>query len=534
MAWRDQRARKRIKEAIGRVPEIDVRKFSDEYLPIYEKRKLQLEAVKERVSPPLFDLARGSAVLVNTVQIYIGITNYDEYRLEDGSETVKSHEHALRFLHLYYSACDRVVEKSGAQRVDFHGGRMHAVVLDRVGEGVTPANILEALAFIRDFQAVADRANRELANSDFTARFRIGIDIGQCVAINNGTGLEQEPMFLGSAANHAAKLAQGDQPGLFVSDRVRSLMGMPELGALEGTLGFDDTTIESLIAQHLDHLGAPFDPLTRSEEREFLMEEWKGDIQKMDVPDPKIPRFTFHHQEPPLSGIDYSELAPSNSIRMPLVSIFADLCGYTAYVDTAIANGKIADIVRALYVIRDEFQCVVEDDFGGRKVRFIGDCVHALIAEGSKIETDEKKSVTQSLSCAGGLRSSFRLCQEELNGLGSLGLAIGLEFGSTPVTRLGIRGERSVRLASSVSTTVSEQMQRECGDRDTKLGPKAKSILPIAYQDLVDDSGIASALTYDDVVTSSSGAEISVAAPAYARAHTPTTNDVPRAHATKE
>ena len=184
------------------------------------------------------------------------------------------------------------------------------------------------------------------------------------------------------------------------------------------------------------------------------------------------------------------------------------------------------------YVIREEFQNVVEDDFDGRKVRFIGDCIHALLAEGNNTQTDEKKSVAEGFSCAGGLQSSFGVCRQELRGIGALGLAIGIELGPTPISRIGIRGERSVRLASSVATTFSERMQKDCGGGEVKLGPGALRILPTALFDLVDHNGMVAGLTYDDVSTCLSVDSSTTAAPTYARAHTPSMQDVPRAHAT--
>ena len=520
MAWQHEVAQKRIRDLIDNAPKIGVRRFSDEYMPLYEERRAELVAAKERVAPPLFDLSNDSAVLVDTVQIYVGVINYDEFRMEEGRETVASHERALRFLHLYYSACDRVVELTSVQRVDFHGSRMHAVVIDQLGGGVSRRNVGDALAFVRDFRAVAKQANEELARSEFTARFSIGIDAGRCIAINNGTRTEKEPMFLGGAANYAAKLAESDRPGVFMSDRVRALLGYPGLGMLEGVQSVDEAFINQVIARRDEDMVPDPNVTALTQSPEEIVEAWRDEISKTEVPDPTIPRFRFHHKEPPLSEIEYSDLSPSNSIRMPLVSVFADLSGYTHYMDSAIKTGRTEDAIRALYVIRAEFQNVVEKDFRGRKVRFIGDCIHALIAEGTKVETDHRKSVIQSFECAGGLRSSFKICQRELLGLEALGLAIGVECGPTPVSRIGIRGVRSVRIASSVSTATSEHIQRDCGDNETKFGPNAMAALPAALTDLVDASGVALDLTYDDVVVSMSAMHAPSTASRYSRAHT--------------
>ena len=84
---------------------------------------------------------------------------------------------------------------------------------------------------------------------------------------------------------------------------------------------------------------------------------------------------------------------PGNSIRMPLMSMFADLDGYTAYIDQAAANRTVADAVRALHVIRSELQSTFEDDFGGRKVRFIGDRMHGMLAEGTSTAVNAASSI---------------------------------------------------------------------------------------------------------------------------------------------
>lgn len=77
--------------------------------------------------------------------------------------------------------------------------------------------------------------------------------------------------------------------------------------------------------------------------------------------------FRFHHKEPPLKDIVFAEHPPSNAIRMPLASIFADIDGFTAYVDHAIQTGNVAEAVANLHVLRAEMAAVLREDFGGAK-----------------------------------------------------------------------------------------------------------------------------------------------------------------------
>lgn len=529
MAWNKVTALSRINKLAGDAPTFEVQRFED-YRRLYEASRAILASQKQGATPPLFSLPRNKAVVVDTVQIYIAITNYDEYRLEEGRETEASHERAMRLLHLYYSAADRVMDNSAAQRVDFHSGRVHAVVLEPGRQGVTRETLAQAFAFIEDFKKVAHTANRELARSEFDATFRIGVDVGTCVAINNGTGCEQEPMFLGSAANHAAKLAFGKEPGVYVSDRVRKILGFQEFGLVSEFLSLSESELAINSARRAADGRLVFGVQDRQAFSDRIVGAWRDEIKRSDLPDFTNPRFTFFYHQPPLSQIDYAELMPSKSIRMPLVSMFADLSGYTDYIDMAVRAGGIREAVRALFVIRQEFQNVVEQDFGGRKVRFIGDCIHAVIAEGSTLQTDPRGSVASAAMCAGGLHSSFALCKEVLGGLESLGLAIGLELGPTPISRIGIRGDRSVRVASSIATTRSEQMQRDCDASGVKLGPNALGVAPAALEDLFDAAGYSGDLDYGEVAVCLSAVPATVASPAYARAHVPAASAHPRAH----
>jgi len=510
MPWNHKAAQARIRQKMKDVPQVEIQGYSDGYYPTFLERQKTLRAEK-LVAPekPLFDLPANSAILVNSVQIYVNIINYEEYRLEDGVETEESHKRALQFLHLHYSACDRVIENTKAQRVDFHSARLHAVVLEDATFGLTRASVIEALHLAKQLQVLSEQANQILAENGLGARFRIGIDAGQCVAINSGNGKDKEPLFLGSAANHAAKLADGDVPGIFLSDRARTIMNMPQVFGLENERQsvLTDYDYQNFLSEQtfMDSSGEVFTATARAEN---LLSTWRNEISEKGLLGQNIPDFTFHYKQPPLADIKYEDIYPSNSIRMSSSSIFADLDGYTAYIDNAMLTNDVSAAVRAIHVIRSELQSVLEEDFGGRKIRFIGDCIHGLIAEGTDTTVSLSQTMRSTALCAGALRSSFELCQSEIPNINELGLAIGTELGQTPISRIGIRGERGVRVASSASTIESEELQRECNGKQTKFGDSALANLPTDLENLVDNEGMAFNLNYDDVAVNNVGIEL--------------------------
>lgn len=508
MTWSAERARKRIEGFQDTTPQVKIERFEEDYLPRRARERALYAAagVRRPEAPPLYDLPDGAAVIVpDAVHVYVRALSYDDVRLEKGVETPAGHARGLSFLHLLYGAGDRAVEAIGAQRVDHHGARMHAVIAEPAGAANLAARIGQAIALARELTDLAREAAGTIARQQqFPLRFRIGIDAGTCVALNSRRSDEREPVFIGPAANHAAKLAAGDEEGVYMSDRVRGALGLPVAGSL--LMEQASRISEQDVFGALRHFGR-YDARGTAIRLDRWIEEARTNPTTVLSPSD----FKFHEHSPPLRSIKYENLSPAKSIRMDLVSLFADLDEYTAYIDHCMATGCLDTAVRLLHILRCEFNAVVQEDFGGRKVRFIGDCIHAIIAAG-RTAVDPATSVQLAAQCAGGLRSSFDLCQEMVEHADRLGLAIGFELGPTPVSRIGIRGPRSVRVASSLATRASERLQQGCGGEHTVIGPNAYAAAPASVRKLFGLSRIVSDLSYDDVASSGAGA--GAAAPA--------------------
>ena len=105
-----------------------------------------------------------------------------------------------------------------------------------------------------------------------------------------------------------------------------------------------------------------------------IVKEWKDDLDKNP-----IGAFEFSAHTPPYSTLDLEALSAKNSRRQDGATIYADLDGFTNYVSKNIGDDKKAKhVVRVCHVLRSELDAVLHRDFAGRKVRFIGDCIHGL------------------------------------------------------------------------------------------------------------------------------------------------------------
>ena len=495
MTWHKDKALQRIRDLKKKFPETlsedlmlqSHRSLNEIEFTAYDRARTFGEA-------PTFlkNLGADQSRIVDGVHVYAKLLDYDDTLFEQRRETEQSHKRLLAFLNLHYASADRVIQDMGAIRVDYHGGRLHAVVVAPFDN--EQGRLIAAIQLCRLLQIVATDAVEKFGEHGMGSRLRFGIDSGKSVAIGNasiklqGTDrTENDPLFLGSAANEAAKLAEGKDAGIFLTARAWHKLNRTVQGLLSPR-NFE------LIKEGFDFHEAD---RIASSRRDVIMKKWDTEMLTRSFDKSGAANFVFHQHTPPMSSIQFAKLLPSNSIRMDLCSIFADLDGYTSYVDNCIANGSVREAVRNIQIIRSEFGLVLRSDFGGKKIRFIGDCIQGMIASGTSQGINSNDTVRQALLCSGGLRSSFELCQEELPSTQQLGLAIGIEFGTAPISRIGIRGEQSVRVASAKVVAASEEAQQRCSGTETAIGESAFNLLPLDAKPKFHNDKLASAgLTY--------------------------------------
>ena len=432
-----------------------------------EKRiRAQLDKVRDVTIKPyvrdtdLNNLPVNCAYRVDGVHVYIDILNMEELLAVTGVEGIRSHQHTLRFLNLHYRAVARILSEVDAIHVDFHNQRLHAVVVKPYGDEADRVHRAIALA-----QLVIDVLRRTSEGGDDpspAAIVRVGIDTGIALAVNNGRRGHREPLFLGCPANLAAKRAGGgDAPGIYLTNNARQ------------AVGHGPVRNEDMAPLSADEVAYSQDEANLASTADSILRAWDTDLDNNP-----IGKFEFFAHTPPLSGLDLENLYPGNSRRQNGLSIYADIDGFTGYVAEHVNSDENAkDVVRALHVLRSEMNAVLVNDFQGLKIRFIGDSIHGILAEGTAANTDAVVSITNAVLCAGALRSSFELAQEILcreDIVCDLGLAIGMEYGPIATTRLGVKGDM-VRCSISRGVLASEREQRRCNGNQTAIGAVVKA-----------------------------------------------------------
>lgn len=484
--WNRDRAAKRIDTRLGevRLSDIEIRKYV---------RDTSLD-----------NLARTVAYRVDGAHLYADILNLNDMLNVTAVEGETCHRRTLRFLNLHYRAVHRILDRVDALFVDFHNQRLHSVVTKPYDSDSVRVHRAVAIG-----QLIIDVLKQTGEDADHpAAKVRVGIDSGKALAVSNGRRGHREPLFLGEAANHAAKRAGGGKvTGIYLTNQARGAIGLKEVDNPDVN-PLSTSEIEG--SQEAANLGVNADQ---------IVSEWKSDLANNP-----IGSFSFSGHTPPYSTLDIETLSVRNSRRQDAATIYADIDNFTRYVGENINDDDTAKhVVRALHVIRSELDAVLHKDFSGRKVRFIGDCVHGLLVEGTAQTTDNEATISNMVLCAGGMRSSFQLALEKLHEDGTdardLGLAIGFEFGPMTVTRLGLKGEL-VRCSVSRGVVQAEREQQRCTGDETAIGQKAYDSGNDAVRTIFGSSRKRANLDYDTTVDelSGKGDKVAKAAAAFASA----------------
>jgi class 3 adenylate cyclase len=465
--WNRDRAAEQIDKRLDEVETVDVVDF---------KRDMSLESIPTN-----------KAYRMDAAHLYADILNLSDMLCVTEDEGVTCHRRTLRFLNLHYRAVYRILSECDARRVDFHNQRLHSVVFKpyNTDDGAERKRLERAVAIgqmIIDVLKQTGDDDEHIPN----AKMRIGIDTGLALAVNNGRRGGRESLFLGEPANGAAKLSgAGQKQGIFLTNRARKAIGLKEADNPGAAALTDYEIAQCKLAAAL--------PVTVDE----IVRDWRDDLSANP-----IGAFEFSRHMPPLRTLDITALTPGNSRRQEAVSLYADIDNFTAYVAAHVTDNA-EDVVRVFHVLRSEMDRVLTADFDGRRIRFIGDCIHGLLCDGTARETDEEGSVSTATLCAGALRSSFALSLEKLKDRGidvaDLALAIGFELGPMTVTRLGLKGDR-VRCSVSRGVLASEAEQQRCDGTETAIGLHAYEAGTEGVKNLFGKPRKAANLDYNEVV----------------------------------
>ena len=166
--------------------------------------------------------------------------------------------------------------------------------------------------------------------------------------------------------------------------------------------------------------------------------------------------------------MDVESLTERNCKRTSALPIFADLDGFTRYVQEAEDDDEVVSLVRQFHMIRTEFQSVMESDYEGLVLQHQGDRIFGIVHMPCGAEKLGKRC-QQATNVATGLQSSMEyVLNEHLQDKKDIHVAVGVDVGKTLVTRLGKKGKRVV-ICLGPEVTSAEQLQLQSGAQHTRI-----------------------------------------------------------------
>ena len=166
--------------------------------------------------------------------------------------------------------------------------------------------------------------------------------------------------------------------------------------------------------------------------------------------------------------IDVSTLTERNCKRTAAVAIYADLDGFTRYVQEAETNEKIVSLIRQFHMIRAEFHSVVGSDYDGLVLQHRGDCILAILHLPCGRDNHAKRC-QKAVDIAIALQSSMQhVLNEHLKDRKEIHVAVGLDVGKAFVTRLGKKGRR-VTICFGPEVSTAERLQIQSGAKQIRV-----------------------------------------------------------------
>ena len=419
-------------------------------------------------------------------QLYADISNVNTL-IRSGS---LSQQEAVRRLHLWQREGSRIVSSLGATKVHFQGPRLHAVAYRPISD--QPRAAVKAVLLGSALRHSLTAFNDTVATDDAWIA-AVGVDHGQVTVTRNGTHGDRELLFLGPAANHAAKILP--QSGIRITPAVTHLL-------------------PDNFASYLTETGERFSVLISRAATEELIDQYGWSWRYEDVKErlaeaaKRYPTSSVTVSKP-TGRFDKDDLRLSNTKQVHATSVFADVDGFTGMIDAAVdSDPDLVDAVRSFHTLRSEGRDTAVKDFAAMRVQYQGDRMQALCYLPT---SDHAEQTVAAVTMATALTSvASEIVPQIVPDGAAKPYAIGLVTGDVLVTKIGEHGNRDlVVIGPSVAAAAAIQGRLEGGE--IGLDSATRDVLPEWMRGLflwnpAKKAYVAAGLTYDKLLAAQEGA----------------------------
>ncbi|SFB59081.1 Adenylate cyclase, class 3 [Amycolatopsis marina] len=417
---------------------------------------------------------------VTGTHFYVDVTTFNRQLRANASD---EGEGMLRLLHIFAREVSKIVAKDfDGQKIHFQGPRLHALAYRPTSDESLMATkaVLTCLA-IRQMTAIF---NDVLGLSETnTWRVAAGLDHGRCIATRNGAGGDQELLFLGSAANHAAKLLKDS--GIRMTAEVYDLLP-DDLKAEAERSDSDDIYKITLTASKIEDLAGQYGWNWKSESTrarlEILAERFpQGTVSSTAVKE----------------RIDNASLALSNTKSVSGASIFADVDGFTGYIDSLESiDNNLREAIRLFHVLRGVMRDSATQDFEALRIQYQGDRMQAFAYR--PVSNDEAAALEAIRLATALMTVADEVIPTALPELPAHRLAVGLAWGQVLVSKIGEHGKTDV-ISLGGSTADAASIQQRLDGGQIGINRTIRDLLPAWLQEAFSWSATAQTYVATDI-----------------------------------
>jgi len=421
MAWNEQEAKKRVEENDFHDFEVNVQDLS---------KTLDFSNLGTK------DVRRADAA-----HLYADIPNFHLSVKDAGADKAKQKKlvraaSVLRRVQGDMLKSSDFIGDDEVGRIQFQAARLHALVYKPYAEQPKRArnSVVTAITLNTYIYTVFNQVFSDLPRNFQSS---VGIAAGKSLIANIGFHGDRERICLGTPANLAAKILG---PGNTIRITAEVYNQLPK--ELADCFVKIDDIVEATV---YEAKSLRWD--TKPELAKYLGVTWKAEKWK------KITE--SYRDDLPLDDmevrwaevkIDLESLTERNSRRTDAVALYADLDGFTKYVQEAEQDDAVVSLVRELHMIRHEFHAVLKQDYPGLVLQHQGDRVFAILHEPcGDNDADHEKRCRKAVDAVIGLQSSMQhVLRSKLPDRKDLYVAVGADVGTALLTRLGKKGKREV------------------------------------------------------------------------------------------
>ena len=400
----------------------DLNKSSERVAKQWEDLKTE-EITVERLKREM-DLSNLSATdvrIVHGAHLYLDVTNI-RHLVESAVLRREDFKPLHRYVHVLRIELRRIVQQVfDGDKIQVQGPKFHGLLYKPYDDDEVLAwnAVLIGIAFTETVRASLPEVFSEYPSMTPT----VGIALGDTIVANLGARGDRELISIGSAANHAAKIL-GSPNAITVTPDLWSALSEKhrELFAEDG----DNYKLDwSLVG-----------PGTIREEGFDWSAEDSAKRMQESVDALPLSEIESHGAQ---SRIDLEELGPKHFKTCMAGTIFVDIDGYTALIDSKMDDlDELKKAVKLLQLFRHELHCVTTD-FDGLTIQHQGDRLQAIV----HLPADDDDRIREKLAklCISCNSSVEQVLNEKYVVFDKYHVAIGASYGKTVVVRSGTRGD---------------------------------------------------------------------------------------------